>query len=512
MGTISTASSDQIIADGDTAPTDAPADMQRAVAGRLSVPAALAIAAESWERCAYYGTTIMFTIYQETALGRSKPQTVATNRAVELVSFFMPILGAVVADQWLGRFKAILLFGAIYPIGLAMLTISSAQFSHDGGFAVPGFFVSTFVFLAVGAGGIKGNISSFMAEQIRPGYSATKAPGVYRSGEATVERGFRIYYWGICLGTFVGTAICPQIAKRQSHTLAFAVTLGFFAMACAFFLLGTARYARTRPQGTVLAKTWRCMRYAWRRRHSGQAHWLDGALDAAGQEWDNEFVLGLQRSLRACRVFLFYPAYWVVDYNVADTYINQGLTMRRPDWLSADQLNLAYTLSLVVAIPVSDYAFPLLRRMGLRLGPITRITIGFGIVACAVAYAAVLQRVIYSRGPYYDFSGPDVPAGATNNISIWLQVVQYSLTGLSEVFVSITGLEYAFTQAPAELRSVLTALNLATICGGTLGGIILSPLSKDPSVMYVFAGEAAAMAALALAFYLCFRRHDDNDG
>ncbi|KAJ2767750.1 hypothetical protein IWQ56_003207 [Coemansia nantahalensis] len=185
--------------------------------------------------------------------------------------------------------------------------------------------------------------------------------------------------------------------------------------------------------------------------------------------------------------------------------------MRRPHWLAPEQLNVVYNMALIIGIPLVDHlVLPFVRRRGLRVGPIVRIAIGFGFNVAALAYAAALQKVIYTRGPYYDFSGPGVPAGAINDISIWHQAVPYTLVGISEIFASVAGLEYAFTQAPAELRSTLSALNLATICGGTLGGIIVAPWSKDPTIVYVFAAEAAILGALTIIFYMCFRHYDEE--
>ncbi|KAJ2716376.1 hypothetical protein H4R19_000689 [Coemansia spiralis] len=503
----STISTD-VSADGGTA---RPADLTRRVAGPLGTATIFVIMAEAWERCAYYGAAVMFTVYMEKVLGRSTSQTVAIGRATQFVAFLTPVLGAAVADQWLGRFTTILAFAAIYPIGLVLLVVSSAPFARGGAFGMAGFCIGVFVFIAFGAGGIKGNISSFMAEQIAPGYRRTATPGVYEDSRLTTERGFHYYYLAICAGTLLGIIVCPQIATHASYTLAFGTSIVFFVIAAAVFVSGARRYTRTIPQGSVLVKVWRCGRYAWARRCTGRKHWLDGALDADDQEWDNEFVHGLQRSLRACKVFLFYPAFWMLDFNVGDTFINQGLTMRRPSWLEAEQLNVVYSMALILGIPAVDrLVLPFLRRRGFRLGPIARIAIGFAVSVCALAYAAILQKVIYTKGPYYDFSGPNVPTNAVNDISIWHQVVPYTLVGISEIFTSVAGLEYAFTQAPAELRSTLTALNMVTICGGTLGGIIVSPWSKDPTVVYVFAAEAALLAALAVAFYACFRRYDDE--
>ncbi|KAJ2853940.1 hypothetical protein FB639_006457 [Coemansia asiatica] len=167
--------------------------------------------------------------------------------------------------------------------------------------------------------------------------------------------------------------------------------------------------------------------------------------------------------------------------------------MRRPSWLSVDQLNVVNSLVLIIAIPLFDkFVFPLLRHLGFCMGPVARITTGFVIL------------------PYFDFTGPDVPEGATNDISVWLQIVPYAAVAISEISSSVTGLEFAFSQAPAELKSVLTALYLFTNCGGgPLIGLILAIWGGDPQVLYVFAAETSVLGVLTIVFYVCFRHYDD---
>ncbi|KAJ2039867.1 hypothetical protein IW146_002337 [Coemansia sp. RSA 922] len=488
---------------------EAPADMIRAVPGKLSVWTMLVVVMELCERFAYYGASLMFSIYLQKILLQSKPQAVALNRVNQFMSYATTILGAVIADQWLGKFKTILIFASLYLVGLILLTISSADFSIDGGFGLAGFCISVFAFIGFGTGGIKSNVSSFMAEQIPLGYRPTKTPGVYEDSKLTIERGFRYFYWSINLGAFIGQLICPQVAKNKSYAMAFMIPAIVFFVGIVVFVAGSKRYIKKKPQGTVLTKVWRCMRYARKNKKEGQAHWLDGALGAENVEWNDEFVIGLQRSLRACKVFLFYPLYWALYNNMSDNFINQGLTMKRPGWLSVDQLNVVNSLVLVISIPIFDnFVFPLLRRCGLRMGPIARITTGFVIVVCGFIYVTVLQKIIYTKGPYYDFTGPDVPVGATNDISVWFQIVPYAAVAISEIFASVTGLEFAFSQAPAELKSVLTAVFLFTNCGGALIGLILAIWGGDPQVLYVFAAETAVLGVMSVVFYFCFRHYD----
>ncbi|KAJ2882074.1 hypothetical protein IWW38_005706, partial [Coemansia aciculifera] len=299
-------------ADDDVSVILPPDDIVKTVPGKLSVWTLLVVIMELCERLAHYGGTLMFTIYLQKILKQTKPQAIALNRVSQFMSYGTTILGAVVADQWLGKFKTILAFASLYFAGLLLLAVSSTDYSIAHGFGLTGFCISVFAFIGFGTGGIKANVSSFMAEQIPLGYKPTKTPGVYEDSKLTIERGFRYFYWAINLGAFIGQLICPQVAKNKSYAMAFMIPAIVFFVGIVIFVAGSKRYIKKKPQGTVLTKVWRCMRYARKNKREGQTHWLDGALGAENVEWNDEFVIGLQRSLGACKIFLFYPVYFAL--------------------------------------------------------------------------------------------------------------------------------------------------------------------------------------------------------
>jgi POT family proton-dependent oligopeptide transporter len=94
-------------------------------------------------------------------------------------------------------------------------------------------------------------------------------------------------------------------------------------------------------------------------------------------------------------------------------------------------------IALIIFIPFLDLVvYPGLRKMKIDFDPISRIFAGFLLVSISMVYASVLQHYIYNS--------PE------KSIHVWIQAPAYILVAFSEAFIIITGLELAFTQAPAK--------------------------------------------------------------
>lgn len=78
--------------------------------------------------------------------------------------YLTPILGAVVSDQYLGKYNTIVYFSFVYLLGVIILFITSLPVSIEHGAALPGLIVAMLV-IGLGTGGIKSNVSPLIAEQ-----------------------------------------------------------------------------------------------------------------------------------------------------------------------------------------------------------------------------------------------------------------------------------------------------------------------------------------------------------
>ena len=203
--------------------------------------------------------------------------------------------------------------------------------------------------------------------------------------------------------------------------------------------------------------------------------------------YDDKWVDEVRRGFKACTVFVWYPIYceslflsglcfgrdsWLMffflliglTYNQMNNNLTSQAATMVTNGLPNDILSNLNPFSLIILIPLCDLIiYPFLRRMGVRLTPLRKITAGFFSGAAAMCWAAVVQYYIYQRNPC-GYRAADCEDAEGNNITsdlnVWIQGGSYILIALSEVLASITGLEYAFTKAPKNMRSLVMSVFL----------------------------------------------------
>lgn len=226
--------------------------------------------------------------------------------------------------------------------------------------------------------------------------------------------------------------------------------------------------------------------------------------------FDDAWVDQVRRGFKACNVFLFYPVFWLAYNQITGNLISQAGTMER-NGVPNDVLTNLNPLSLIIFIPIMDYVvYPWLSKMGIRFTPIKRITLGFFFGTLAMISAAVTQHFIYQKSPCGNFPnecGSERPVP----INVWVQTLPYVFVGLSEIFASITGLEYAFTKAPRNMRSLVMAVFLFMSAFSSAIGQALTSLSEDPLLVWNYSSIAVLSFLGGVCFWLTFRRLDAEE-
>jgi len=235
-----------------------------------------------------------------------------------------PILGAVCADQWLGKYKTIVLFSVFYLVGLLILFLTSLPVAIENGYALGGL-IAAMVVIGLGTGGIKSNVSPLIAEQ----YTETKQRvKVLPSGEKvivdpalTIQRIYMIFY--LCINTGSLSAIATtEMELHIGFWSAYLLPLIMFVIGFSVLVAGKKKYVVRPPKGSVIMHSFKALWIGLRSKDGMEAAKASYSGRRGGKlvPWDDNFVEELRRALVACKVFLFFPIYWVV-YNQVTIYI-----------------------------------------------------------------------------------------------------------------------------------------------------------------------------------------------
>lgn len=508
-------------------PTAEEVEQLRHIGDSIPLGAWLIAVVELAERFTYYGVSGPFQNYMQNkrddpmrpgALGLGQQKATALSYFYNFWCYLTPLLGAAVADQWLGRYKTILIFSGIFICGLAVLFATSLPGPLENGAGFGGL-IAAFIIMGVGTGGIKANVAPLIAEQ----YTETKRKvKTLKSGERvildpaiTIQSIYNIFYWCINIGSLSAIATV-WLELKVDFWAAYLLPFLFFFVGVFVAIFGRKSYVIRPPSGSVLVDAckafWTAIKNGWS---------LEAATPAACVErgeptpnWGDQFIPELKRAAIACRVFCFFPIYWLVYGQMVNNFVSAAGTMETHG-LPNDLLFNLNPIAIIIFIPIMEgYVYPFFRKMQMPLQPITRISIGFMFASLAMVYASVLQHFIYKAGPCFDHPLADYCSDdgrIPNKIHVALQTPAYVLIGLSEIFASITGMEYAFTKAPSTMKSFVMALfYIATACGNALG-IALSPTAEHPKLVIMFASIAGATFVTGIIFWLCFNKYNATE-
>lgn len=193
---------------------------------------------EAAERFSYYGMkcilVVFMTQYLKSSDGALLPMDEADARGwyhlFSAANYFFPLLGALIADIFWGKYKTILRLSILYCLGHFVL----ALFETRTGLAVG------LMFIAIGSGGIKPCVSAHVGDQFS------------NSTQHLVERVFSYFYFSINLGAFVSTLLTPYLLSRYGPSLAFGIPGLLMLIATVLFWEGREVFIAIPPAGISL--------------------------------------------------------------------------------------------------------------------------------------------------------------------------------------------------------------------------------------------------------------------
>jgi POT family proton-dependent oligopeptide transporter len=306
-----------------------------------------------------------------------------------------------------------------------------------------------------------------------------------------------------------------MIEQKLGFSAAFALPTVVFFIGFVTILAGRNQYVSREPDSCIILNACQALWIAMK--HKGNLDWARPIYHVEGGSvrripWDDSFIVDLKSALSACKIFLLYPFYWAAYSQFLTNFVSQAATMETYG-IPNDIMTNINPITTIVLLPILDRAvFPYLRKLGMPVRHVDRITVGFLLSSLSMLYAAIIQRTIYTAPPCYDHPrSPDCMDGEVpNEVSVFLQVPAYVLLAISEILASIAGIEYAYAKAPKSMKSIVMAAYLSTVSVGVLIAAGVSPLTTDPKLtwMYSVIGiETFVVAAILFLFPGMFGAH-----
>ncbi|KAH7289647.1 hypothetical protein KP509_30G012700 [Ceratopteris richardii] len=375
--------------------------------------------------------------------------------------------------------------------------------------------------IAFGTGGIKPCVSAFGGDQIE--WSMPDG----ESKDRLRRKFFSLYYFAINAGSFISTILTPLLREDMSYATAFAVPAFLMMIAVVIFWVGRKSYVDRPPEGNVFPIVGRITADAFRLRNVRRRVYNDGAenesqtetkhwLDAAKLKHDEDVVEDVKTLLQVLLVLIPAPLFWALFDQQSSKWVFQACEMDgRVAWLGGlviqpDQMQAMNPVLILLMIPLFDQVvYPILEKIGLSLKPLQRMLAGMLLCALAFLISGLLQIAIESHASTTsDFNvstslllNVSATVDSGKQISILWQIPQYILITAGEVLFSITGLEFAYSQAPDSMKSVVQSFWLLTVAAGNLVTVVIvamieGKLTKANEFFFFAGGCTFAMLLL----------------
>ncbi|CAN6281618.1 unnamed protein product [Urochloa humidicola] len=466
---------------------------------------------ECCERLAYYGISTNLVTYLTKKLHDGNASAASNVTTWQGTCYLTPLIGAILADAYWGRYWTIATFSTIYFIGMSVLTLSASvpmlmPPSCEGSicpsaspFQYTVFFLGLYL-IALGTGGIKPCVSSFGADQFDDTDPAER-----------IQKGsfFNWFYFSINIGALISSSFLVWVQDNVGWGLGFGIPTVFMGLAIISFFSGTSIYRFQKPGGSPITRVCQVVVASLRKwnvhvpedssllyelpdgvsaiegsrqlAHTDELTCLDKAatitdVDVKTADFTNPWRICTVTQVEELKILLRMFPIWAttivfsaVYAQMSTMFVEQGMVLD-PSLGSFKvppaSLSTFDTLSVIVCVPIYDYILvPLARRFtGNERGftELQRMGIGLVISIITMAVAAVLEikRLAIARDHHLVDQNVPVP------LSIFWQIPQYFLVGLAEVFTFIGALEFFYDQSPDAMRSLCSALQLLTTAFG----------------------------------------------
>ena len=394
---------------------------------------------EAAERFSFYGMRtilVVFMVQYLHLMDGAGGRELTGNQAVEYYHqfaswvYFTPLLGALIADIFLGKYLTILLLSIVYCLGHAALACMGS-FGNS-----PWWLFGGLLLICLGSGGIKPCVSAHVGDQFG------------KKNYHLLSRIYNWFYFSINFGSFFSTLLTPWLLEKYGPHWAFGVPGGLMAIATFMFWLGRKRFIHIPPSGFGFFK---------------EAFSRDGIVALC----------------KLIPLFTFIAVFWSLYDQTGSSWVLQAQQMNLNflgiRWLES-QVQAVNPILILIFIPLfTFFIYPWINRI-FPLTPLRKIGLGMILMTVSFGLTTLIQTWID------DGQRP----------SIGWQVAAFFIITAAEIMVVIVGLEFAYTQAPRAMKSWVMSLFWLSVWGGNQFTAQVNGFIAIPSPARVQFAEATA--------------------
>lgn len=360
------------------------------------------------ERFSFYGMRAILYLFMTTALvtHEGAQDLMSEAKAKEWTHlfiagvYFTPLIGALIADLWLGKYKTIIALSLVYCLGHLALAVDNTRSGLVVGLTL----------IAIGAGGIKPCVSAHVGDQFA------------RTNAHLLSKAFNWFYLSINLGAVVSQLLTPKLLEWYGPHVAFGVPGILMFLATLVFWMGRKTFAHVPADRKNFIK----------------------------DLCDPKFLRALAGLIP---LFMLIAAFWSIFDQSSSAWVAQAAKMDLRVMgfeLNPAQLQAINPFFILTLIPLFTLViYPQTARF-IDFSPLKRIGVGFLLTLATIYVSAWIEE--------------QISAGLKPSIG-W-QVLAYLLITSAEILISITALEFSYTQAPKRLKSLVMSLDLMSVALG----------------------------------------------
>ncbi|CAJ2651353.1 unnamed protein product [Trifolium pratense] len=457
------------------------------------------------ERLAFFAIAVNITTYLVAEMHQSIPDAVTHVTDWIGAAYVLTLLGAFLADAYLGRFRTIVVFSAIYAVGMVLLTVSASfdtlrpQTGKKASNYQVSFLYGALGLIALGTGGIKPCVSSFGADQFDEG------------DEKEVQMKYSFFNWfyfAINMGAILGITLLVYIQDKLGWSWGFGIPTVTTILSIVVLAAGVRYYRFQKPMGSPFTRflqvivvsikkhrrgvlvqnetslyevetTYSDIIGARKLPHTRQYRFFDKAAVIAEKDTiSNRWCLCTVTQVEEFKSFIKVLPIWAstialaISFSQMSTFfLTQANVMNRKLGnnfeIPVGSIPVFGAINGLILVPFYEkFIIPFLRKFTGHHRGITslqRMGVGLFISIFAMASAALIEKI---RREHYP---------KKNSMSVFWLLPQFFLIGAAEVFTYVGQLEFFYDEATDGTKSISSALFLSEI---GIGGWLSTALVK----------------------------------